>query len=74
MRVTNLNKKLALESQETLARNDSYNLDKLILTDKSILYQLDLFDKGSAIILNPFELDDLIELLNGENIKKETTY
>ncbi|MFX0183862.1 MAG: hypothetical protein ACFE95_12330 [Candidatus Hodarchaeota archaeon] len=74
MRATNLNKKLALESQESLARNDSYNLEKLILTDKSIIYQLDLFNKGSVIVLNPFELADLIDLLNRDSIKKEAIY
>ena len=65
---------LSLESQEALARNDSYNLEKLILTDKSVMYQLDLFNKGSVIILNPLELIDLIDLLNRESIKKEVTY
>lgn len=65
---------LSLESQETLARNDSYNLEKLILTDKSLMYQLDLFDKGSVIILNPLGLTDLIDLLDRENVKKEAIY
>lgn len=65
---------LSLESQETLARNDSYNLEKLILTDKSFMYQLDLFDKGSVIILNPLGLTDLIDLLDRENVKKEAIY
>ena len=65
---------LSLESQYTLARNDSYNLEKLILTDKSVMYQLDLFDKGSVIILNPLGLTDLIDLLNRENVKKEAIY
>lgn len=74
MKATNLNKKLALESQETLARNDSYNLGKIILTDKSVMYQLDLFDKGSVIVLNPSELADLIDLLDRDNVKKEATY
>lgn len=65
---------LSLESQETLARNDSYNLEKLILTDRSFMYQLDLFDKGSVIILNPLGLTDLIDLLDRENVKKEAIY
>ena len=65
---------LSLESQEILARNDSYNLEKLILTDKSIMYQLDLFDKGSIIVLNPLGLTDLIDLLDRDNVKKEAIY
>ena len=65
---------LSLESQYTLARNDSYNLEKLILSDKSIVYQLDLFDKGSVIILNLLGLIDLIDLLDRENVKKEAIY
>ena len=65
---------LSLESQYTLARNDSYNLEKLILTDKSVMYQLDLFDKGSIIVLNPLGLTDLIDLLDRENVKKEMIY
>jgi len=74
MRATSSNKKLALESQEVLAQNNSYKLEKIILTDKSFMYQLDLFDKGSVIILNPLGLIDLIDLLNRENVKKEAIH
>jgi len=63
--------KLKLISEEELGRNYSFCLKRLTLSDNTQVFQLDSFNNRISAALTPFEMEDLVKLLNEGNIKNQ---